>query len=627
MLFVIVATLVCGMIAGIIAGCLGRMMRNDRGSRGRGLSRLPMGLICLVFTGLAACVPGLTNSPIWGGVFFWANMALLVVTALWYAAHVRNMSAAWWYAHRARWIGEWLLFTVLCAIIVWSATNAAHIMGQSWSDSALSWGFYVIPWILGTAIVGGALTLVPWKLYLVASRRGSGYGGGWRALAIVLTIATLIGCVVVGFAGDGIAGLTPLQTMASTNSPEKTTEATMSSQELEEAIEDLHKLSAMTPEELEELTVRKYSGISKEMLLSSLTPCDKARTDAAGFSDALTFPYEGKTDEKRFAELEEEILRNPVVGVAYANAIRDKKLGGTTFGEISPWMNEMVNKFEKDGNCVWCEYGGGGTDSTICVNAQYRQYAARLCSLMERFILQGVQAKPVVEHWPLNDTVENNLRAGVKSTEEYEKPRDALILAYVTKAGHTLFVMGSNIHDKRPEFYGEDKPETPNKPKSDTPSGGSTPKTTPTPTTTPGPSPTTPKPTTVPSPTTTPKPTTPNPTYNKDKSLSDNSGKNDDPGPGPDTNNGVGATESRAGRPSNSDHMSPTQYEQTIQNLIDVNASQKTGKDDSTPSSYGGSNTTVDNNGAAANKASPTVAKQQAVANDPEPQQWDGPDV
>ena len=624
MLFVIIATLVCGMIAGIIAGCLGRMMRNDRGSRGRGLSRLPMGLICLVLTGLANCVPGLTNSPIWGGVFFWANMALLVVALLWYAAHVRNMSAAWWYARRARWIGEWVLFTVLCAIIVWSATNAAHIMGQSWNDGALSWGFYVIPWVLGTAIVGGALTLVPWKLYLVASRRGSGYGGGWRALAIVLTIATLIGCVAVGFAGDGIAGLTPLQTMKS-NSTEQPTEATMSSQELEEAIEDLHKLSTMTPEELEELTVRKYSGISKEMLLSSLTPCDKARTDAAGFSDALTFPYEGKTDEEKLAELEEEILRNPVVGVAYANAIRDKKLGSTTYEEISPWLAEMVNKFKSTGNCAWCEYGSG-TDSTIYANAQYRQYAARLCSLMERFILQGVQAKPVVEHWPLNETVENNLRAGVKSTEEYEKPRDALIFAYVTKAGHTLFVMGSNIYDKRPEFYGEDKPETPNKPSGETPKsgGGSTPETTPTttpvstPTTTPGPSPTT-APTTAPKPTTAP---TTAPTYNKDKSLSDNSGKNDDVGPGANTNNGVGATESRAGRPSNSNHMSPTQYEQTIQNLIDKNTSANNG---SRPSTNGGSGTTTDNGTSAdVNKASPTVPKEGAVSGDSSNQYWDG---
>ena len=226
----------------------------------------------------------------------------------------------------------------------------------------------------------------------------------------------------------------------------------------------------------------------------------------------------------------------------------------------------------------------------------------------------------------MNASVTNNGRAGIKADYQYKK--DALILAYVTKdqvgsKNPVGFIIGFNIHDKRPEFYGdEDVPEiktpsTPTNPTNpDNPGNPTNPDNPPSPTNPPS---TDPPGTGSPEPTTKPKPTTP---YNKDPSLSDNSGKNDDPGPGPDTNNGEGAQYSAKDNDSNSDHLTPTEYEQAIKDLTVINDDQKTGNDDSNPSYDGGG--TVDNNGADANNPSAQKPKEPELSGDSGNQYWDG---
>lgn len=94
-----------------------------------------------------------------------------------------------------------------------------------------------------------------------------------------------------------------------------------------------------------------------------------------------------------------------------------------------------------------------------------------------------------------------------------------------------------------------------------------------------------------------PKPT---PSYNKDpdKAPKKNTEPNDDKGPGPNTNNGVGATESKSEQPTNTkSYESYDQYKQDVQDLKETNQTQKTGSDSNKPSTPAPKpSTNVDNN-------------------------------
>lgn len=368
----------------------------------------------------------------------------------------------------------------------------------------------------------------------------------------------------------------------------------------------------ITPDELETLTLGKYKNISQQLLDSSLSSKDAQRVKATGFSDALTFGFESKEEEKMFLELEEEILRNPVYGVTVVNAIKDKNLGSKRIGELNPWMDEMSKLNGQYGVAYWLEDRREGDSDRVIevtdfyVTDEYRQYAATLCTWLERLVSQGIHSWQTVENWCLNDVAKNNDRAGVPATYQYAK--DALILSYVTKAegagsgeadggaGNAevadkkavtgIFTIGFNIHDKRPEFYGEEPTEP--TPETET----RTPETEPTPG--PGPSPS-PEPETEP----TPGPD-PDPGYNKDpnKAPKENTEPNDDPGPGPDTNNGVGAAESTKDQPTNSNHYSSyDEYKEDINDLNEINQTQQQGGDSNEPSTPTPEGTNVDNNG------------------------------
>ena len=429
----------------------------------------------------------------------------------------------------------------------------------------------------------------------------------------------------------------------------------------------------VTPALLERLTIDKYSHISQVMLKSSLSPHDKTRVEAAGFSDALTYGFQGKTDNEKFLELQEEILRNPVYAVTVVNALKDKTIGGKPISSFNSWMTEMSDK-NRNGVSYWLEYRDG---DTLYVTDEFRQYAATLCTWLERLINHGVQTRQTTENWCLNNSVLNNERAGVKAPYQYAK--EALVLYYVGKnqSGDAntegLLAVGFNIHDKRPEFYGG-TPENPTvyrpplnpapTPLNPTPSKPNpTPAPGPNPTPAPGPNPTPapPQPTPTPAPpqpTPTPAPPQPTPTpapqpdpYNKDKTQGtqgDVVAPNDDPGPGPSTNNGVGATESTQDQPTNSNHLdSYEEYKEEVKELAKVNTEQKTSQDNNTPTvpkeevakqltGNESAPVNVDNNGDTGNGGAPidepTPVTAPAVAadtgeaiNDSPGGEWEGP--
>ena len=403
---------------------------------------------------------------------------------------------------------------------------------------------------------------------------------GWVVAVVTVIIAILVMVI-------GVAVATPANGSTSgASSGDRSKVAAMTSEQVK-ATQSALTVTKVTPDQLEALTVEKYSGISQVFLDSSLSTKDKQRTESTGFSDALTFGFKASDDSSRFAELEEEIMRNPVYGVTVVKAIRDKKIGDRTIGSFNPWMEEMVALHEKNGVAYWLEYREGDK-STMYVTSEYRQYAATLCTFLERLVPQGVHAWQTVENWPLNGAANNNDRIGVPADYQYAK--DALILAYVGKdagadgnggnaaaSGNGLFVIGFNIHDKRPEFYGGTPEEpTPSYPPSVTP-----------PSVTPPDNPD--------------NPDNPpdNPKYDKDpnKAPKENTEPNDDPGPGPSTNNGVGAQESTKDQPTNSNHMTYGEYVEEIAGLAETNATQQTGSDSSQPSTPTPSGTTVDNNG------------------------------
>lgn len=281
-----------------------------------------------------------------------------------------------------------------------------------------------------------------------------------------------------------------------------------------------------------EIIQSAFPNVSREFLRSSMPSENKARVAAAGFSSALTYPFSGASqkDDQSYSdevikgwwetELTEELLRNPVYGVAVARALAESKFtDGSTLLDINPWLGEFVQKYDaafQDGGL------GNGyfltketADGPILVTEEYRKYAVGTRWLLDRFIVKGVSRLYAEKHWGLRPA--NDLQPSRIKAETFEGPedRDALIVSFLTKSGKDVLIIGFNVHDKRPEIPGERPKPVPEETPQETPQ-----ETTPTPKK-PGkdPEPTTPtpkrpkKPHKDPEPTKpTPEPTTPTPT-------------------------------------------------------------------------------------------------------------------
>ena len=317
-----------------------------------------------------------------------------------------------------------------------------------------------------------------------------------------------------------------------------------------------------------EILQAAFPNVSREFLRSSMPSENKARVAAAGFSSAITYPFSGASqkDDQSYSdevvkgwwetELTEELLRNPVYGVAVARALAESKFSdGSTLLELNPWLGEFVQKYDaafQDGGL------GNGyfltketADGPILVTEEYRKYAVGTRWLLDRFMVRGVSRLYAEKHWGLRPA--NDLQPSRIKAEIFEEPedRDALIVSFLTKSGKDVLIIGFNVHDKRPEIPGkrpkpvpEETPQetpqettpTPKKPGKDPEPTTPTPKkpkkphkdpepTSPTPETTPAPTPeTTPTPTpTKPNPEPTkpgPEPTKPTPTPETKKERS-----------------------------------------------------------------------------------------------------------
>ena len=214
-----------------------------------------------------------------------------------------------------------------------------------------------------------------------------------------------------------------------------------------------------------------FPNVSREFLYSSMPSENRARVAAAGFSSALTYPFSGASQEDGQSysdetvkgwwesELTEELLRNPVYGVAVARALSESKFSdGSTLLDLNPWLGEFVQKYD----AAFQENGNGNgyfltketADGPILVTDEYRRYAVGTRWLLDRFVAKGVSRLYAEKHWGLRPA--NDLQPSRIKAEAFEEPedRDALIASFLTKSGKNVLIIGFNIHDKRPEIPG-----------------------------------------------------------------------------------------------------------------------------------------------------------------------------
>ena len=265
-----------------------------------------------------------------------------------------------------------------------------------------------------------------------------------------------------------------------------------------------------------------FPNVSREFLYSSMPSENETRVAAAGFSSALVYPFSSviQQDGQSYSdevvrmwwesELTEELLRNPVYGVAVARALSESKFSdGSTLLDLNPWLAEFVQKYDaafQDGGL------GNGyfltkevADGPILVSDEYRKYAVGTRWLLDRFVVKGISRLYAEKHWGLRPA--NDLQPSRIKAEAFEEPedRDSLVVSFLTKSGKNALIIGFNVHDKRPEIPGSRPKPVPEESPQETPK-----ETKPEPTK-PGkdPEPTTPAPT---KPHRDPEPTTPAPT-------------------------------------------------------------------------------------------------------------------
>lgn len=230
----------------------------------------------------------------------------------------------------------------------------------------------------------------------------------------------------------------------------------------------------------EEIIGKAFPEVSREFLDNSMPNRNRERVSAAGFSTALTFPFTGASqkDDQVYSdevvqswwntELTEELLRNPVYGVAVARALAESKFSdGSTLADINPWLKEFIDKYDSFfaegglGNAGFLTRESSAEGAPILVTEEYRRYAIGTRWLLDRFTDVKVKRVYAVKHWglrPANDLQPSRIRA-----EAFEDPedRDAIVASLTSKNGNIMLVIGFNVHDKRPEIPGNRPEPTP----------------------------------------------------------------------------------------------------------------------------------------------------------------------
>ena len=211
---------------------------------------------------------------------------------------------------------------------------------------------------------------------------------------------------------------------------------------------------------------KAYPELSREFCDNSMPNKAAERVAGSGFSDALSTPFSvthGTKDGEKYSEDEvaimitednQEVLTNYVDTQSWIKIFSNITLSdGTTLPQINPWLNEAqleYDRFMKDGTGgqnYLREEGG-----KLYINDRQLKLGVATLWLRDRLINQGVQLVTTNHHYPLSLANTDSAKLTTFTEAHYEFTRDALVLAYVNKAGTEIFKIGINVHDKRPEL-------------------------------------------------------------------------------------------------------------------------------------------------------------------------------
>ena len=211
---------------------------------------------------------------------------------------------------------------------------------------------------------------------------------------------------------------------------------------------------------------KAYPELSRELCENSMPNKAAERVAGSGVSDALSTPFSvthGTKDGEKYSEDEvaimitednQEVLTNYVYTQSWIKIFSNITLSdGTTLPQINPWLNEAqleYDRFMKDGTGgqnYLREEGG-----KLYINDRQLKLGVATLWLRDRLINQGVQLVTTNHHYPLSLANTDSAKLTTFTEAHYEFTRDALVLAYVNKAGTEIFKIGINVHDKRPEL-------------------------------------------------------------------------------------------------------------------------------------------------------------------------------
>ena len=211
---------------------------------------------------------------------------------------------------------------------------------------------------------------------------------------------------------------------------------------------------------------KAYPELSREFCDNSMPNKAAERVAGSGFSDALSTPFStthGTKDGEKYNEDEvsimgnefrQEVLASTPVTQSLLAAFENVVLSdGTRLTQINPWIIKSRSEYlrfmeEGTGNQNYLREEGG----KLYINDRQLKDGVAALWLYDRLINQGVQLVTTNHHYPLSLANTDSAKLTTFTEAHYEFTRDALVLAYVNKAGTEIFKIGINVHDKRPEL-------------------------------------------------------------------------------------------------------------------------------------------------------------------------------
>ena len=211
---------------------------------------------------------------------------------------------------------------------------------------------------------------------------------------------------------------------------------------------------------------KAYPELSREFCDNSMPNKAAERVAGSGFSDALSTPFSvthGTKDGESYSEGEvsimnnetsQEIYSNTPYTVAFLTALSHVVLSdGTTLPQINPWITKGLNEYaESMKNGTGIQDYVREENGKLYINDRQLKLGVATLWLRDRLINQGVQLVTTNHHYPLSLANSNSAKLTTFTEANYEFTRDAMVLAYVNKAGTEIFKIGINVHDKRPEL-------------------------------------------------------------------------------------------------------------------------------------------------------------------------------